>query len=213
MATQLDLYNAALGYIGERPLSSLDEDRTARRDLDIVWNTGFIDRVLSAAQWKFAMRTVKLTACTGSTPNFGFQYAYSKPADLVRLAKFSSEETEYMPENNYRSEAGFWLTNVTPIYVTYVSNMASYGGNLGEWPPLFTAFAELELASRIIMRLTNAPDLLKQVMALKTQARKEAEAVDAMEGPTEFPPVGSWNRARRGGQWRRDYGRRDRLIG
>lgn len=212
MASQLDIYNAALLHLGERPLASLSEVREARKALDNIWDNGFIKRVLASGQWKFAGRTIKLAACVGLTPAFGYVYAYQKPTDLVRVTALSGEETAVIPENEYQDEAGFWFANVTPIYVSYVSSLPTHGGNFGIWPEPVTSYAEYKLASLVAMRVTGSAQVWKDLVSLSEAALTRALSLDAMDGPTKFLPQGSWNQSRQGGS-RRDRGRRDRLIG
>ncbi len=212
MASQLGLYNAALLHLGDRTLESLTEDREARRVLDSIWGNEFVERVLVAGQWKFAARTVKLTSCANVSPEFGYTYAFQKPPDLVRLLGFSSEETASIPENQYVDENQFWFTNIDPVYVSYVSSLATHGSNLGIWPEAVTTFAEYDLASRAAMRITGNEKLWRDMVSLREAALLKAQSLDAMEGPTRFLQPGNWTRARFGSR-RRDYGSRSKLIG
>ena len=212
MASQLGIYNAALIHLGERTLSDLTEDREARRVLDAIWNNEFVERILMAGQWKFAARTVKLTSCSNVSPQFGYSYAFQKPADFIRLMGLSGEETVNIPENDYKDENRFWFTNITPIYVTYVSNLATHGGNLGIWPEAVTTFAEYEMASRAAMRITGNDRVWKDMVAMRENSLTRAQSLDAMDGATKFLQPGRWNQARMGSR-RRDYGSRSKLIG
>ena len=83
MPSKLSIYNGALTIIGERKLASLTENREPRYKLDEIWDNDMIDRCLQMGQWKFAKRTVELTASPSVTPSFGFQYAFEQPADHV----------------------------------------------------------------------------------------------------------------------------------
>ncbi len=212
MASQLGLYNAALLFLGERKLASLGEDREPRRALDEVWNGGFLNRVLEAGQWKFASRTIKLVPCAGITPAFGYKYPFEKPADYVRIMAISLDEHMALPVNQYQDEGNFWYLDYDVIYVTYISNAISVGGDLARWPPAFTQYVEVLLASRVARRLTGNEQLWKDAVALAARYLTAAESIDAMAGPARFLPPGAWIQAR-GGNGRRDNGNRGRLIG
>lgn len=201
MATKLNLYNAALVEIGERILSSLTESREPRRVLDQVWDAGFVDEILSLGQWNFAARTVQVDYDTGITPPFGYNRGFSKPTDCIRTMGLSEDEYFAIPLNEYADETGYWYAEPDTIYVKYVSNDESFGGNLASWPANFRRFAEVQLASRINTRLTQNEEKTNGLIRLGKKLLTEAKSTDAMDEPTNFPPRGGWATAR--------YGRRN----
>jgi hypothetical protein len=211
-ATRLTLYNGALLECGERELTSLTEAREPRRLLDRVWDTGFVDYCLGQGQWTFAKRSRQLAPSTSITPSYGHQYAYEIPTDHIRTIGVWTDEYCTSPLLSYKVEASHWFTDLEPIYVSYVSNDALYGGDLGSWPADFVRAAETYLAARIVKRLTQSTD---EELTLHKKAKAlflDAASGDAMEGPTVFPPRGTWVRARLSGE-QVDRGRRNSLIG
>ena len=206
MPTKLSLYQGALRLLGERKLSGLSENREARHLLDDVWDDGAVDDCLQAGQWKFAMRTRMLDYSPSVQPDFGYQRAFDKPTDLIRIAAVCCDEYFNVPLVNYSDEAGYWFSDLDTIYVKYVSNDASYGGDYSLWPPNFTKFVQAYMANEIVTGLTNA-------QAKKEDTRREAAetlaaslATDAQAGPPEFAPRGSWVLAR-GNRFSRNNGR------
>lgn len=210
--TQLTLYNGALGHIGERPLASLSENREPRRNLDAVWDTGAVDTCLEQGQWRFAKRTVKLAPETTIEPVFGYQFAYAHPADFIRLVGISADERMSIPMTQYSVEAGYWFTDASPLYVSYVSNDASYGDNFDLWSKAFERYVEAYLATRIVKRGTHSDEDLETLHELAKKLLNDAKSLDAIQSPTVFPPTGSFVRARSGGT-RGDRGSRDQLVG
>jgi hypothetical protein len=197
MATQLSLYNGALRALGERKLASLSEDRKPRRLLDDVY-TGAVAYCLEQGDWKFAQRASLLAYESSYTAPFGYRRQFQKPTDLVRLSKMCTDEYFQCPLLQYEDNAGFWFADLDEIYVSYVSNDASYGLDLTLWTETFTNFVELYLASQIVDPLLQSDTKTDKIMKLLKAARAEAKSRDSMDGPTEFPPIGSWTRARRG---------------
>lgn len=196
MATQLSLYQDALGIIGERQLASLTENVEPRRVLDSAWPAAR-NYCLEHAHWKFAQRTTKISYSPSVTPAFGYTRAFEKPTDLVKLSKLCSDEFFTMPLVRVVEENGFWFTDIDAIYVSYVSNDTAYGYDYSLWPETFSLFVSTYLALRIAARIR--PTLDTRAISLQYNAAKEdAQAKDAVQGPTQFPPQGSWNRARRG---------------
>lgn len=190
MATKLGLYNAALRHLGEVPLASLTEARASRRALDAVYDNDFIKYVLEAGQWNFATRASELTYEPSITPSFGYSRAFSQPDDYVRPLAISADEFFNVPLLEYSEETGYWFCDHDTLYVKYVSNDSSYGGNLGVWPATFTKYAELHLAEQAAATVN--PDKFADVVKLCKRALVDALSKDAMADPTKFLPMGSW---------------------
>lgn len=215
MATsKLQLYNLALTqYLGERKIASLSENREPRRALDDVWDDGqAIQYCLEQGHWKFAQRAVMLAYNPSITPEFGHIYAYTKPSDCVRLSKMCSDEYFNEPLLDYVEEAGFWAADLAEIYVSYVSNDASFGNDMSLWPATFVHAVASYLAQGAVTRLKASASAKKDLEAEHYRKLVDARSKDAMEGPTQFVPTGNWARVRQGGT-RRDGGSRSRLIG
>jgi len=212
MTTKLQLFNGALRELGERPLASLTEAREPRRALDAVYDAALL-QCLQKAQWKFAVRTVELTPETDIEPAYGYQNAYARPTDWTRTTKICQDPYQKVPLLEYHLEAAYLYAECDPIYWSYVSNDAGYGLNLADYPANYTLFVETWLATLIVSRITD--DENKEIKLHKLMKRRltEASSVDAMEAPTEFPPMGSWVRSRLGTGTYRDRGSRTRLLG
>lgn len=221
MTTRLELYNAALLICGERFLSSLTEDREPRYLLDHVWDNDGVRHCLESGQWKFAMRAVLLDYDTSIDPDFGYRRAFSKPSDWCCTSAVCTDEYFQVPLTAYVEETGYWFADIDELYVRYVSNDASFGGDLSIWPSKFADYVATYFASKIILKLSSDENKLRMILGdnmtgnrngLLAAARKEAKSLDAMSGPTTFPATGSWALSR-GGRSRRDRGSRSNLIG
>lgn len=215
-ASKLKVYNGALRECQERRLASLSESREARHLLDDAWGEGqgFVRRVLAAAEWRFARRTITMTADTGIEPDFGYSLAYLQQDDCVRTCKLCSDERQESPLLDYHKEAEVLYTDCEPIYWTYVSDDDEYGGDYAKWTPAFIDWAQLELAGMIVGRLTGSKVDRDVLLKLTEKRFRVAKNQDAFEDPTQFPPLGRFARARLGGSTGRwDRGFRNRLIG
>jgi hypothetical protein len=214
MATQLGIYNNALLHLGQQKLSSVSESVESRRVLD-----SFYDQVvalcLASGQWNFAKRTVKVAADTGITPNFGFSEVFAKPSDWVRTMALTDDEYALHPllDTQYKDEGSVWLSDVTPIYVTYVSNGASYGTDLTKWPEPFTEYVEYVLAEKACLKLTADKALQKSLERTVRFKKRNALNFDVMNEGTRIAPSGRVVTSRLAGSFNRERGRRDRLTG
>lgn len=209
MATdKLGLYNGALRLLGESRLASLAENRAPRRHLDQAW-TGAVRYCLEAGQWKFAMRSRAMDYSPSVTPGFGFTYGVDVPDDQCRLAGFYSDEAMSQPLTDYREEAGFWYFNLATVYVSYVSDDASFGGDFSLWPQRFVKYVEAHLAFEAAEAITGDEKKRDKMLSLRDRVLlPEALSHDAMQGPSKALPAGNWVRARFGGYGSREQGRR-----
>lgn len=208
---KLDIYNDALTHLGSRTLASLAEDREPRRVLDQWWgaNDKVVRYALERGDWNFALRAVQQEPDAGIEPAFGWTYAYSKPEDFMRLNSLSASERFETPltYRGYTDQAGYWWSDVTPLYVLYVSSDGDYGFDSGKWTEGFKEFIALYLAFKSMMRLTSDKGLRDRIAMDWEKALKNAKSVDAMQDGVKFLPSGSWVRSRTGGNRTRDRSR------
>jgi len=213
VATKLGLYNQALTeFLDERRLVSLTENREARRVMDDVWDGGTVRACLSAGFWNFAIRTAMIDASPSVEPDFGYQYAFDKPTDWVRSVALASDESFSNPLLEFNDEAGYWFCNLETIYVRWVSDDASYGMNLGDWPTNFEKYVAASMALAACGRITGSRSDKEAIAGEVKRLLSTAKTTDAMDEGTKFSPAGFWVRSRSGGT-RRDGGSRTRLIG
>jgi len=199
---KLGIYNGALARLGSRQLANLSEGRESRRVLDQFWGgqNQLVSYALERGDWNFALRARLLEADTAVEPVWGWAYAYAKPDDFRRLSALSADERlqNSLTAEGYADEGGYWVTDVTPLYVRYVSDDADYGFNSGKWTQGFIDFMEVRLAHLSCNRLTGDKSLLNQLIAEEKKSLANAKSVDAMDEGVKFLPQGSWSRARSG---------------
>ena len=199
MTTQLSLYNGALRLCMERKLASLTEAREPRRYLDDAWEDGAVDACLEMGLWSFAIRTVQLTYDSGITPSFGASRVFAVPDDFLKLNELSTDEMFTSAFNAFRMEAGKIYAEVDTLYLSYVSNDPSFGGDMTRWPNAFEGLVQAYLAAEIVGRLTTDRELKKDVEKKMAAAQRAALAVDALNKPARRTPRGTWVAARIGG--------------
>lgn len=194
MATKLGVYNGCLRELGETRLENLSEAREPRFTLDEHFLTG-VRYCLEQGQWNFATRAIEVEADTNVEPTFGYDHAFEKPDDIVRIMGVSSEPTFQQPLEDYLEEGGYWYANVAPIYVRYVSDDDEYGLDLSEWPETFTLAVETWLASLIVGTVKQSQSDKAALVKLATDRLLDAASKDAQRSASKRMPVGSWNRS------------------
>ena len=213
MADRLEIYNGALLEFGNRRLASLKEKGEARRVLDNRYSDVVAD-CLAAASWNFATETIRADADTGVTPEFGYAEVFSKPTDWVNTVAVSEDENFVYPLIYYVDDVSWWSANTSPIYVRYVSDDTGMGLELTRWTDRFRRYVELELASRICLRLNGSPSDKERIDKARDKAKRTASSSDAMNEPQpKFFPASSWTVARGGRTSHGDRGSRSNLTG
>lgn len=223
---RLRIYNGACLLLGELRLNEttgLTENREVRYLLDLVWNDGGTRYCLEQAQWHFAMRASRLDYNPAIEPDWGYKRVFDKPDDWVSTSGVFEDEYMRSPLITYADEVSYWFADRDEIWVKYVSDDTTYGGDLSRWPSSFTDYVKAYFASRIVHKLPGAAGQV--VFLLGPPGREDkghvaktlltARNKAAMTQPTTFPQNGSWVRARRAGTYRgwRDGGNRHSLIG
>jgi hypothetical protein len=205
-SSKLAIYkNVALILKNAPPSATSDDTLLVNRmndcyDATIAW-------CLEQGYWNFAARTVQIDADESITQAFGYTYAFDKPDDWVRTTSISASESLWPPlgPNEFVDETSFWSANCNPLYVSYVSNGASYGLDLSLWTETFARAVEYELAFRIAPHVTSmGEDALAALEKRKYRALKDARSKDAMNQASKIPPPGRLGQAR-GGNMRRGY--------
>ena len=184
--------------------------------LDKIWDENARDHVLEQWLWNFATRTAESTYDSAvSAPDFGFQYAHTKPTDWIRSVSIAADEYFNSPltDRHYKDQHRHIYTDYQTIYWKYISNDAAYGYDLSLWPQSFCRYVEAYLAEKIAPRLSTSMEDREKLMKLTQKMLTDARSKDALNEGAKFPSEGRWVRARRGGGGRGDGGSRTSLTG
>jgi len=198
VASKLEVYQDALLALGQERLASLAEAGTARYALDDAYDKA-LKYCLEQGFWNFAMRAVQIDSSASVGPFFGYNYAFLKPTDFIRLYGLCADATMMIPMLRFVDEAGYWYADSDPLYVKYVSDDTAYGLDLSRWPETFADYVALRLAVRTCKRITgSAPD--DTLLKAEKKALSDARSKDAMNEPPGFPPRGTWVTSRMSGR-------------
>ena len=208
MATKLGLYNGAAILLKERKLVALTDNTPLRQTLDLVYDD-VVAYMLEQGMWNFAQRSVKLEPDPDVDTSFGYKNAFQQPSDMVRICKISANERFYPTLDEYLDEGTYFYADIGEIFLSYVSDGASYGGDLSLWPATFTRAVEFELALRVSPPVTKESAPAMQVLEKRAMtALRDARSKDAMRQPVDRMQPGRLAQARRsrrnggnGGLW------------
>lgn len=149
MASREQIANRALQKIGAARVTSLDE---GSRNADAVaFAFDFLrDSELQTNFWTFALKRVSITN-DATAPLFGRAYAYSLPADYLRIAPddphYPSGYTDRLFEGRkiLTDEGG-------PLQIRYVSNAVPEE----EWDPMFADALAMRIGMEVCEELTQS---------------------------------------------------------
>lgn len=188
----LALYNIALGALGERTLDSTAENRSARRELDKVYNNGngAVPTMLHQGLWNFAITRSQLTISTSTSPAFGYTNSYTLPSDFVRLVNISTSSSMVDPLLRYEIEGTNIQSDSTAVFIRYVSDSTNYGADLSKWPETFTQWAGHWLATQVYPTIREPRVSRADLQALTDRLLTIARQRNAAESAVPFPERG-----------------------
>lgn len=166
MTTKIDICNQALSLIGADSITSFDDKTSIAKRMKGMYDTSR-KALLRLHPFNFATKRIKLSPLT-QKPDFGYEYQYQLPNDLIRLISASTED--------YVLEADKLLTNSEKLELIYVFDNT----NEETFDSLFIECLILYLASKAAKPITGSQgagesfyiqcqDLIKQLKAVQAQ--------------------------------------------
>lgn len=96
-SAELDFANKVLGHIGEGSIAASDTTATGYIECERYLDDT-LDEIVGSHPWNRAMRRAMLLQTKADTPLFGYDYAYVRPSDALRLWKPRYWDYEYRVE-------------------------------------------------------------------------------------------------------------------
>lgn len=129
MASVIQIANRALTKLGAARIISLGDDNKQSRAVLSCFDD-LRDDELRSHRWSFAMKRTSL-ASDSEAPAFGFTYAYTLPADFLRLDLVNDEFPAVvmdnyigMETNEYTIEGNKILANIAaPLKLRYIARI------------------------------------------------------------------------------------------
>lgn len=177
VSSPTEICNLALGHLGERPITSLEENSKAARACSLFY-TSTRDEVLRAHRWNFAQDRVVLSQLE-ETPAFGWQYQYELPADCLRVVEMNDSEVGDEVCSEYIIEGRRLLTNADTVRIVFMRKV----DDVSQYDSLFVQAFAVKLAiylSEMIRGTTRKTEELVQLYERITAPL--ARRIDANEG-------------------------------
>lgn len=191
MSTQeeTNLLNGALGRFGGTPITSINDGST-NANWCLRYYPNMRRMLIQIGTWSFCEGRVQLQV-KPTPPAFEFSFAYSLPADIIRIKSYNGGEVQPVANNPlywiqylnwYKIEGQELLTNDGQVFIVYVKDV----DNPSLWSPLFYQTIEAWLANKLCMAILKnvgvADAFLKEAIGMYLPL---AAAIDAQQNPTQ----------------------------
>ena len=170
MASTVDICNGALNQLGATTILSLTEDSKNARLCNSRY-TQVRDSVFRSHPWNCLQKRVELAQDT-TAPAWGFKYAYTLPADCLRLLRI----LDY--DSNYKVEGRKILSNTETMKILYISRVT----DPNEYDESLREILSSALGSDIAFAVTSNNTIATNMYNLFQDKLKDARFIDSTEG-------------------------------
>ena len=178
MASTVDICNGALNQLGATTILSLTEDSKNARLCNSRY-TQVRDGLFRTHPWNCLQKRVELAVDT-TAPAWGFSYAYTLPADCLRLLRI----LDY--DSNYKVEGRKILSNTETMKILYVSRVT----DPNEYDESLRETLSAALGADIAFGVTSNNQTAQNMYQLFQDKLRDARFVDATEGQNNSPDLG-----------------------
>lgn len=191
MTTETDICNLALDLLKEAPIASMTENRPMARWFSRNYANAR-DGLLRQHDWNFARARASLAADSGA-PAFGWDWAYTQPADCLRIIPLTINGDPEGTPIPHEVEAGKILTDKeAPLLVRYIKRET----NCDLFAPEFIDALAARMAMRMAHYVTGKTGYQQIAANAYQEALKSAWLVNAIEGTAPRAADNEWIDAR-----------------
>ena len=170
MASTVDICNGALNQLGATTILSLTEDSKNARLCNSRY-TQVRDGLFRTHPWNCLQKRVELAADT-TAPAWGFSYAYTLPADCLRLLRI----LDY--DSNYKVEGRKILSNTSSMKILYIGRIT----DPNEYDESLRETLSAALGADIAFAVTSNNQTASNMYNLFQDKLKDARFIDSTEG-------------------------------
>ena len=170
MASVVDFCNGSLNQLGATTILSLTEDSKNARLCNSRY-TQVRDAVFRSHPWNCLQKRPELAADT-TAPAWGFSYAYTLPADCLRLLRI----LDY--DSNYKVEGRKILSNTSSMKILYIGRIT----DPNEYDESLRETLSAALGADIAFAVTSNNQTATNMYNLFQDKLKDARFIDSTEG-------------------------------
>lgn len=186
MASEVSICNMALQKLGASRITSLNEDSRNARSCNACYST-LRDSELRKRSWGFARKQAQLAAST-TEPLFGYEYAYLKPSDCLRILPPNDATVDWRTVGRY-----IYTDWGAPLDLEYIFRVT----DPNQMDDTFREALACKMAHHMCEEITQSNQKKADALLEYRAAIAEARQVNAFEDISAEPPEDSWISARR----------------
>lgn len=189
MSVRIDVCNFALVMLGEKTITSIEDDSDTARTLKALYYIAR-DATFEGAEWTFATKRF-LPAASATAPAWGWSFAYPIPSDIIRVTQVDKNWTEvtgfltdtWQQRNqaDHVVEGNDILCNESEIFCKGVRRIEDEG----IYSPLFVEAFSCKLAYLAGYAITESNQKVQLAMTLYLQALNDAKSRDGLQNTTK----------------------------
>lgn len=178
----LGIYNQAFARIGQPKQASLSDNTTPIIQANLAWEY-IRDEVLEAHDWTFAKTRVAL-AKNATSPSSRYAYAYTLPADFLKIAKQNPDDPPVYPASYpYILESlpdgtqclfTDYDNSDQDLYLTYIRREE----NPARYTATFCSAAAFRLGAELALVITESQKKFEALFSLYEQAITKAKGLN-----------------------------------
>ena len=170
MASVVEICNGSLNQLGATTILSLTEDSKNARLCNQRY-TQVRDAVFRSHPWNCLQKRVELAVDTDA-PAWGFKFAYTLPADCLRLLRILDFDS------NYKVEGRKILSNTSSMKILYIGRVT----DPNEYDESLRETLSAALGADIAFAVTSNNQTATNMYNLFQDKLKDARFVDSTEG-------------------------------
>ena len=177
-ASEVQICNLALLKVGNLSITALTDNTKEGRACNVLYPI-LRNELLAAHPWNFAMSRADISAQLAATPAFQWDYAYTIPADCLRVWELYGTDAEWVVEG-----AELLTNQDEEIYIRYIKLITE----TARFSPSFDNCLSMRLGAELAGKLADDKALRTSLLQeLYTKHLPEAYALNAMEGNRPVP--------------------------
>lgn len=175
MISETSICNVALGFLGQTPITSIDDPANDKAELMRNIYPFLRDAVMQEYTWSFSLS--RSTNTTGDMDEWGQYYKHAVPLENLQIVRvFKDPETRQVA--HWELEGNHILADSASIYIQYQTRVT----DTGKFSELFVQALAARIAADAAIHLTQDYTLQTRLWALYGDKIKSAVTRDGMQG-------------------------------
>lgn len=172
---QVGICNLAIGWLGEKRITSIDDESTAARLCKEMWSHA-LDSLLASREWSFARERFGPLAAATTAPTYYYTKKFQIPSTVLRVLRV--EDAYAQPIEEWQREGQFIVCFDETVYMVALVRVT----DIGSLPAPFAQALAARLSADLAIPITQNSDLWAKRVQLAAAELQNAATLDGMQG-------------------------------